>query len=126
MNATGSKPFKLDQDDWRKIGNSAMLALAGIAVSALTLLQQRISEQADANSVLAVFAGTVTPFVLNLIRKWTSDNTRPTLPPPDMQPAPTISALTPEVAERVMQTIERELARERAAVTGRSDPPPPP
>lgn len=134
--ATGSKPFRLDATDLQKIGNSAMLAIAGIAVGSLVLLNQRVSEQ-QPDSLLAVLVATLTPAAINVVRKWASDNRKNVLPPVDLnappEPVPNPLELLeglqidPALLEFIAKTAQKNSQQEnarRAAETARSDLPP--
>lgn len=75
----GSPPFRLNDVDIQKLGNSAMLAVSGIAVGLLMVIQERASE-ADSSSLMAVLVTSLAPVLINLVRKFASDTRGPLLP----------------------------------------------
>jgi hypothetical protein len=123
--ATGSKPFRLDATDLQKIGNSAMLAIAGVAVGALVLLNERMADHSP-DSLMAVLVATITPTAINILRKWASDNRKQVLPPVDLDAPAEDPAFDPALVEFVVKTLQQGRQQEltdRAASTARSDLP---
>lgn len=69
MKKTGSKTYEMNKEDWKKIGIGALIAIAG----ALATWMQEVIPGVNFGSYTTVMI-VVNSVVINILRKWVSDN----------------------------------------------------